>query len=194
MYICSALILCNLWFILLKGLPPILSQLSQFVLDLVFQQILTAHFICITLRTMGRWIKIQQTLSLGNLQLNREYQNVHLIITQNNKRGSVSDKVYRSWEEGEAMWKWMRIDFVCIVGIQVGSWRRGNVRVSIYELYTCYYPHFIRMKPIKRKAISSHHTEVTTVIIIPLPPCVEAGSVPWGQLKVGFNPFLVTTI
>lgn len=53
-YICSASILCYLWFILLKGFPHILSQLSQFVLDLFFQQILTAHLICITLRTIGR--------------------------------------------------------------------------------------------------------------------------------------------
>lgn len=128
-----------------------MSKLPQFVHNLFFQQILTTHFICIILCTRSRWIKRQQMLSLGNLQLNREYQNVHLIITQNRKYGSVSDKVYRSWEEREAMWRWMRIDFVYIVGIQVDSWRRGNVWASICEPYTCYYSHCIRMKSIQKE-------------------------------------------
>lgn len=150
LFIRSTFTLCKLWFILSKGLPPILNKLSQFVLDLFFQQILAAYFICIILHTRARWIRIQQTLSLGNLQLNREYQNVHLIITQNKKCGRVSDKVYRSWEKGEAMWRWVKIDVVCTVGIQVDSWRRGNVGHRYVNLILAIIP-FLRMKSMQKE-------------------------------------------
>lgn len=35
---CNAVTFCNLWFILFRGLPHILSKLSQFVLDYSFNK------------------------------------------------------------------------------------------------------------------------------------------------------------